>query len=62
MDIAKECKMWYTVLNRVERKVEYNEQKTVKRRRDRGIEAKSTRDERKRKKREFHRGIQTDRV
>lgn len=62
MDIAKKCKVWYTVLNRVERKVEYNEQKIVKRRRNRGIEAESTRDERERKKREFHRGIQTDRV
>ena len=62
MDIAKKCKVWYTVLNRVERKVECNEQKIVKRRRNRGIEAESTRDERERKKCEFHRGIQTDRV
>lgn len=62
MDIAKKCKVWYTVLNRVERKVECNEQKIVKRRRNRGIEAESTRDERERKKREFHSGVQADRV
>ena len=57
MDIAKKFKMWYTVLNRVERKVEYNEQKIVKRRRNRGIEAESTRNERESEKREFQFGV-----
>ena len=57
MDIAKKFKMWYTVLNRVERKVEYNEQKIVKRRRNRGIEAEATRNERESEKCEFQFGV-----
>lgn len=62
VDIAKKFRMWYTVLNGVERKVECNEQEIVKQRRNRRIEAESTRNERESEKREFQRGVQADRV
>lgn len=62
VDIAKKFRMLYTVLNGVERKVEYNEQEIVKRRRNCGIEAESTRNRRECEKREFQRRVQADRV
>ena len=34
VDIAKKFKVWYTVLNKAEGKVEYNEQKVIQRRRN----------------------------